>query len=102
MSNNELQKPISFGYNGWLAGFAFHCLFYGDATMMQHEYTRKPSFVQINCKIRDARAKGATFLQLTWGENQITLEKTPNGWLGSGWIGKTGGADIAAKINRNT
>jgi hypothetical protein len=70
--------------------------------MMQYEFTRKPSFVQINCKIRDARAKGAIFIQLTWGENQITLENlTFGGWLGSGWIGKTSGADIATKFNRS-
>ena len=69
--------------------------------MMQYEYTRKPSFVQINCNIRDARELGVTFIQLTWGENQITLEKTPNGWLGSGWIGKSSGYDIATKFNRN-
>ena len=70
-------------------------------TMFQREYVRKPSFVQINCAVRDARAKGETFIQLIWGENQLTLEKHSNGWNGQGWIGKTGGSDIAQKINRN-
>ena len=69
--------------------------------MFQHEYTRKPSFVQINCAIRDARAKGATFIQLIWGENQLTIERGAYGWTGRGWIGKTGGQDIAQKFNRN-
>lgn len=69
--------------------------------MFAHEYTRKPSFVQINCAIRDARAKGHKFIQLVWGENQITIEKTPYGWIGQGWIGKTGGSDIADKFNRS-
>lgn len=69
--------------------------------MFQKDYARKPSFVQINCAVRDARAKGETFIQLAWGENQITLERTQWGWVGSGWIGKTGGQDIANKINRN-
>ena len=69
--------------------------------MFEREYTRKPSFVQLNCAIRDARAKGETFIQLTWGENQITLERGSLGWDGRGWIAKTGGYDIAQKLNRN-
>lgn len=69
--------------------------------MFQREYVRKPSFVQLNCAVRDARAKGETFIQLVWGENQITLGNSPRGWTGYGWIGKTGGSDIAQKLNRN-
>lgn len=69
--------------------------------MFQKEYFKKPSFVQINCAIRDARSKGETFIQLQWGENQITLEKTVYGWDGNGWIGKSSGQDIAHKLNRN-
>lgn len=69
--------------------------------MFQRDYLRKPSFVQINCAVRDARANGQNWIQLTWGENQITLEKTQWGWIGQGWIGKTGGQDIANKLNRN-
>lgn len=69
--------------------------------MVQKEFTRKPSFVQINCAVRDALKARETFIQLTWGENQITLERTAYGWDGNGWIGKTGGADIAQKLNRN-
>lgn len=69
--------------------------------MFQHEYIRKPSFVQLNCAIRDARAKGETFIQLIWGENQLTIERGAYGWTGGGWIGKTGGQDIAQKFNRN-
>lgn len=69
--------------------------------MYQYCFARKPSFVQINCTIRNARAKGASFIQLTWGENQLTLERSVSGWTGGGWIGKTGGQDIAQKFNRN-
>jgi hypothetical protein len=70
--------------------------------MLQHEYTRKPSFVQINCAIRDARARGETFIQLTWGENQLSLERlTFGGWMGYGWIGTSSGQDIADKFNRS-
>ena len=72
-----------------------------EKTMFQKEYARKPSFVQINCAVRDAKAKGENWIQLVWGENQITLERTAWGWDGHGWIGKTGGYDIAQKLNRN-
>lgn len=70
--------------------------------MYQHDFARKPSFVSINCVIRNARAKGATHLQLTWGENQLSLQKLAYaGWIGYGWIGKSSGQDIAQKFNRN-
>jgi hypothetical protein len=69
--------------------------------MVQIDFERKPSFVSINVAIRKALAKGATWVQLVWGENQITLEKTQYGWIGYGWIGKSSGHDIADKLNRN-
>ena len=65
------------------------------------EYTKKPSFVQINCAVRDARARGDSWIELSWGENLIVLDKTPSGWIGRGWIGKSSGQDIADRINRN-
>lgn len=71
-----------------------------ELTMFEREYSRKPSFVQLNCAFRDARAAGADFVQLTWGENQITLQRGPYGWEGHGWVGKVGGHDMAEKINR--
>jgi hypothetical protein len=69
--------------------------------MFTRDYLKKPSFVQLNCAVRDALKQGSTFVQLTYGENQITLQRDAYGWHGQGWIGKTGGADIANKINRN-
>jgi hypothetical protein len=69
--------------------------------MFTREYLKKPSFVQLNCAVRDALKQGATWIQLTWGENQLTLQRDAYGWDGHGWIGKTGGADIAFKLNRN-
>lgn len=68
--------------------------------MYAYDFTRKPSFVSINCKIRDAIKAGHDWIQLTWGENQIILERGPWGWDGRGWIGKTGGMDIANKLQR--
>jgi len=68
--------------------------------IIQHEYTNKPSIVTLRAALRKAIAQGADFIQLTWGENQITVERTPHGWIGSGWIGKNGGYDLAREMGR--
>ena len=62
--------------------------------MMQIIYTHKPSIVTLRAALRKAIARGGDFIQLTWGENQITVERTPYGWTGRGWIGKNGGQDL--------
>lgn len=69
--------------------------------MTQIEYTKKPSIVTLRAAVRKAMDKGATFIQLTWGENQITLEfnGSNTNWTGYGWIGKHGGCDLAKEIN---
>jgi hypothetical protein len=68
--------------------------------MVQIEYTKKPSIVTLSAAIKKAVKAGSTFIQLTWGENQITLEKMPHGgWLGTGWLGKHSGSDLASKLN---
>jgi hypothetical protein len=63
--------------------------------MFAIEYTNKPSKPTLCAAIKKAIAKGETFIQLTWGENQITLSKYSGGWDGRGWIGKHGGQDLA-------
>jgi len=68
--------------------------------MLQLEYTKKPSIVTLRAAIKKALALGYAWIQLTWGENQITLERTAWGWTGHGWIGKHGGQDLAAEIER--
>ena len=72
--------------------------------MIQIEYNRKPSITTIRAAAFRAVNAGETFIQLTWGENQITLEKTQWGWgeswTGHGWIGRNGGSDLAKEINR--
>lgn len=68
--------------------------------MLQLNYSNKPSLPTLNAAIKKALAKGETWMQFTWGENQITIERTPWGWAGHGWIGKNGGQDIADKMNR--
>ena len=68
--------------------------------MTQIEYTNKPSITTLRAALRRAVKVGSTFIQLTWGENQITVEKTPYGWTGSGWIGRNGGSDLAHELNK--
>jgi hypothetical protein len=58
-------------------------------------YERKPSKPTLVAAIRKALNNGADFVQLVWGENQITIEKTQWGLTGHGWIGKNGGHDLA-------
>lgn len=69
--------------------------------MKQIEYTKKPSITTLKAAIKKAVATGETWIQLTWGENQITIEKTQWGWTGNGWIGRIGGYDLAYEIQRS-
>lgn len=66
--------------------------------IIQHDYTNKPSIVTLRAALRKAAARGGDFIQLTWGENQITVERTPYGWTGHGWIGRNGGHDLAYEL----
>ena len=68
--------------------------------MHQIEYTNKPSITTLKAAIKKAAAKGETWIQLIWGENQITIERTPYGWTGTGWIGRNGGHDLANELQR--
>jgi hypothetical protein len=68
--------------------------------MHQIEYNNKPSITTLKAAIKKATAKGETWIQLTWGENQITIERTPYGWTGRGWIGRNGGQDLANELQR--
>jgi hypothetical protein len=63
--------------------------------MIDIEYTKKPSKPTLVAATRKALNAGHDFVQLTWGENQITIQKTPYGLTGHGWIGKNGGYDLA-------
>ena len=68
--------------------------------MHQIEYTNKPSITTLKAAIKKAAAKGETWMQFIWGENQITIERTPYGWTGQGWIGRNGGQDLANELQR--
>tara|TARA_R110000868_G_C10725841_1_gene751163 strand:- start:7 stop:219 length:213 start_codon:yes stop_codon:yes gene_type:complete len=66
--------------------------------MHEINYSHKPSKTTLKANIIKALNNGKTFIILTWGENQITIDKTPNGLIGRGWIGRNGGDDIANSI----
>lgn len=68
--------------------------------MHQIEYTKKPSITTLKAAIKKAAAKGETWIQFIWGENQITIELTDWGWTGRGWIGRNGGQDLADELQR--
>jgi hypothetical protein len=63
--------------------------------MVQIEYTKKPSGPTLRAALRKALNDGETWVQLIWGENQITVERGPWGLMGRGWIGRHGGQDLA-------
>jgi len=61
---------------------------------------RKPSNAQVLKQINKAINEGNDYIQISWGENQITIERMNNRlWYGSGWIRNISGADLAVKIN---
>lgn len=68
--------------------------------MHQIQYTNKPSITTLKAAIKKAAAKGETWMQFIWGENQITIERNPWGWTGQGWIGRNGGQDLANELQR--
>lgn len=70
--------------------------------MIEINYTKKPSITTLRSAIKKSVNQGKTFIQLIWGENQITLERMgANGhWIGSGWIGRNGGQDLANELNK--
>lgn len=71
---------------------------------MEHiEFTgRKPSKAQINAKLKPLLKAGETFIQIQWGENQITLERfgAHGHWIGSGWIKGISGDDLSKELNK--
>lgn len=60
---------------------------------------RKPSNAQLLKKINEAINNGEDLIELYWGENAITLDRSNGSWYGWGWIRNISGADIAVKIN---
>jgi hypothetical protein len=68
--------------------------------MIEIEYTNKPSAPTLRAAIRKAVAAGKTWMQLSWGENRIDIERGAWGWSGRGWIGRNSGQDLANELNQ--
>lgn len=71
------------------------------------EFTgRKPSKVQILAKIKPLIANGSTLIEVYWGENGITLDKTSGHgwnigpWFGYGWLKDISAESIANELNQ--
>jgi hypothetical protein len=69
------------------------------------EYNR-PSITTIRAAVRKAMRQGHKEITVTWGENQIRLEKQTQWigdrgpWTGDGWIRQYGGDDMAQMFNK--
>lgn len=60
---------------------------------------RRPSEKQVLKKINEAINQCNDLIEISWGENMITIERTNSGWYGFGWIKSISGSDLADKIN---
>lgn len=64
------------------------------------EFTgRKPSKAQIMAKVGFVADIGATLIEVYWGENGFTLDKSNGRWSGFGWIKDISGDSIADQLN---
>ena len=65
-------------------------------------HNRKPSITQIKACIKNALKDDARTIEISWGENCLTIQRTgsnPN-WYGSGWIKGISGDDLAQELNK--
>ena len=72
--------------------------------LYEYDFTgRKPSIVQIKKQVSEGIKQNASMILISWGENRIDIERSYNGqyWLGSGWIKKISGSDIAKGLNHD-
>lgn len=62
---------------------------------------RKPSKKQIMAKVNEAMKQQENHIEISWGENMLTLMRQYNGlWHGFGWIKGIGADDIAKDLNK--
>ena len=63
---------------------------------------RKPSIKQIQKHIDEGIRQNVRAIEVSWGENMITLYRIGYNeqWHGSGWIKGISGYDIAQVLNR--
>jgi hypothetical protein len=63
---------------------------------------RKPSLAQVMKRVNEGIRQGASLIQVSWGENMITIQRYghSHNWDGSGWIRGISGYDIARDLNQ--
>jgi hypothetical protein len=67
---------------------------------------RKPSKAQILAKVKPLAELGSTLIEVYWGENGITLDKTSGHgwnigpWYGYGWLKDISADSIASELNK--
>lgn len=64
------------------------------------DFAKKPTAAQITAAIKTALSRRDRAVDIRWGENWIEVIWTPHGLIGSGWIGKHSGQDIAENISK--
>lgn len=67
------------------------------------EFTgRKPSLVQILSKVKPLSKNGATFIEVSWGENSLRIERfsTSEKWFGFGHLKNISADSVADKLNK--
>lgn len=72
---------------------------------MLYEYYfqgRKPSAKQVQKQVAEGIRQNARTIEVSWGENMVTLQRIGNNaqWHGSGWIKGISGYDLAGELNR--
>ena len=70
---------------------------------MLYEYYfegRKPSLSQVKKVINEGLNKGYSMLELSWGENLLSIEKEGIDFYGWGWIKNISGGDLANELNQ--
>jgi hypothetical protein len=65
---------------------------------------RKPSVKQVLKQVAEGMRQNSSLIEVSWGENMVTLRRTGNNqfWQGSGWIKGISGYDIARELNQKT
>lgn len=63
---------------------------------------RKPSIKQVQKQIDEGIRQNVRAIEISWGENMITLYRIGYNeqWHGNGWIKGISGYDIAEALNR--
>ena len=62
---------------------------------------KKPSYAQVKKCAIQAIKEGYPLIEISWGENWISLENNLGEIRGRGWIKNIGGDDLAQELSKN-